>query len=324
MQAAPVQLDGLHFDDKLHFVEEPVEIVDREVKRLKRSQILLVKVRWNSKREESSKQGRKIADIDVDAEVNLKNVYNLNMAHEETVLSMQDVDVQSERIEDVVKDVEDVVATAENVEGINAATILQISKNDVTLAQTLIEIKAAKPKANEMDAERIKAPKKRTRNEKVEKDQPAKKQKDDELEHDNAKKQKLEEQEKAEPVQNIDALVLVFMDWYASVLVYGFSVKEHEIVHSASQNALWEDHELSTSGAIVILCCKSDMIVMNGDYRLITKQSSMKVNDGEDGGGRRGRWWWTEGKMVVKVREGDGKSFRVEELMAGGEARENN
>nr|GFD15063.1 putative reverse transcriptase domain-containing protein [Tanacetum cinerariifolium] len=40
--------DGLHFDDKLHFVEEPVEIVDREVKRLKRSQIPLFKVRWNS------------------------------------------------------------------------------------------------------------------------------------------------------------------------------------------------------------------------------------------------------------------------------------
>nr|GFA14545.1 putative reverse transcriptase domain-containing protein [Tanacetum cinerariifolium] len=45
-----VQLDGLHFDDKLHFVEEPVEIMDREVKRLKRSRIPLVKVRWNSKR----------------------------------------------------------------------------------------------------------------------------------------------------------------------------------------------------------------------------------------------------------------------------------
>nr|GEZ36738.1 putative reverse transcriptase domain-containing protein [Tanacetum cinerariifolium] len=45
-----VPLDGLHFDDKLHFVEEPVEIMDREVKQLKRSQILLVKVRWNSKR----------------------------------------------------------------------------------------------------------------------------------------------------------------------------------------------------------------------------------------------------------------------------------
>nr|GEY33228.1 uncharacterized mitochondrial protein AtMg00810-like [Tanacetum cinerariifolium] len=52
-----------------------------------------------------------------EVEVNLENVYNLDMAYEETVLSMQDVDVQSERIGDVVKDVEDVVATAENVEG---------------------------------------------------------------------------------------------------------------------------------------------------------------------------------------------------------------
>nr|GEU63289.1 putative reverse transcriptase domain-containing protein [Tanacetum cinerariifolium] len=32
-----VPLDGLHFDDKLHFVEEPVEIMDPKVKRLKRS-----------------------------------------------------------------------------------------------------------------------------------------------------------------------------------------------------------------------------------------------------------------------------------------------
>ncbi|GJS37279.1 putative reverse transcriptase domain-containing protein [Tanacetum coccineum] len=32
-----VLLDGLHLDDKLHFVEEPLEIVGREVKRLKRS-----------------------------------------------------------------------------------------------------------------------------------------------------------------------------------------------------------------------------------------------------------------------------------------------
>nr|GFC43856.1 putative reverse transcriptase domain-containing protein [Tanacetum cinerariifolium] len=45
-----VPLDGLHFDDKLHFVEEPVEIIDREVKWLKQSRIPLVKVRWNSKR----------------------------------------------------------------------------------------------------------------------------------------------------------------------------------------------------------------------------------------------------------------------------------
>ncbi|GJU47860.1 putative reverse transcriptase domain-containing protein [Tanacetum coccineum] len=44
-----VPLDGLHLDDKLHFVEEPLEIVGREVKRLKRSRIPLVKVRWNSR-----------------------------------------------------------------------------------------------------------------------------------------------------------------------------------------------------------------------------------------------------------------------------------
>nr|GEU81796.1 putative reverse transcriptase domain-containing protein [Tanacetum cinerariifolium] len=45
-----VPLDGLYFDDKLQFMEEPVEIVDREVKRLKQSRIPLVKIRWNSKR----------------------------------------------------------------------------------------------------------------------------------------------------------------------------------------------------------------------------------------------------------------------------------
>nr|GEZ29972.1 putative reverse transcriptase domain-containing protein [Tanacetum cinerariifolium] len=32
-----VPLDGLHVDDKLHFIDEPVEIVDREVKQLKPS-----------------------------------------------------------------------------------------------------------------------------------------------------------------------------------------------------------------------------------------------------------------------------------------------
>nr|GEX72613.1 hypothetical protein [Tanacetum cinerariifolium] len=45
-----VPLDGLHLDDKLHFVAEPVEILNREVKQLKQSRIPLVKVRWNSKR----------------------------------------------------------------------------------------------------------------------------------------------------------------------------------------------------------------------------------------------------------------------------------
>ncbi|GJT99711.1 putative reverse transcriptase domain-containing protein [Tanacetum coccineum] len=42
------ELNRVH--NTFHFVEEPVEIVDREGKRLKQSRIPLVKVRWNSKR----------------------------------------------------------------------------------------------------------------------------------------------------------------------------------------------------------------------------------------------------------------------------------
>ncbi|GJU46080.1 hypothetical protein Tco_1203346 [Tanacetum coccineum] len=45
-----VPLDEIHIDDKLRFVEEQVEIMDREVKRLKRNRIPIIKVRWNSKR----------------------------------------------------------------------------------------------------------------------------------------------------------------------------------------------------------------------------------------------------------------------------------
>nr|GEU35876.1 putative reverse transcriptase domain-containing protein [Tanacetum cinerariifolium] len=40
-----ILLDGLCIYDKLHFVEEPVEIMDREIKRLKRSHISIIKVR---------------------------------------------------------------------------------------------------------------------------------------------------------------------------------------------------------------------------------------------------------------------------------------
>ncbi|GJW87462.1 putative reverse transcriptase domain-containing protein [Tanacetum coccineum] len=45
-----VPLEEVKIDDKLHFVEEPMEIMDREVKKLKRSRIPIVKVRWNSRR----------------------------------------------------------------------------------------------------------------------------------------------------------------------------------------------------------------------------------------------------------------------------------
>ncbi|GJX05900.1 putative reverse transcriptase domain-containing protein [Tanacetum coccineum] len=45
-----IPMEELRLDDKLNFVEEPVEIMDREVKQLKRSRIPIVKVRWNSNR----------------------------------------------------------------------------------------------------------------------------------------------------------------------------------------------------------------------------------------------------------------------------------
>nr|GEY69471.1 putative reverse transcriptase domain-containing protein [Tanacetum cinerariifolium] len=45
-----IPLEGLHIDDRLQFMEEPVKIMEWEIKRLKRSRIPLVNVRWNSKR----------------------------------------------------------------------------------------------------------------------------------------------------------------------------------------------------------------------------------------------------------------------------------
>ncbi|GJZ35568.1 putative reverse transcriptase domain-containing protein [Tanacetum coccineum] len=45
-----VPLDEIQVDAKLNFMEEPVEILEREFKKLKRSRIAIVKVRWNSKR----------------------------------------------------------------------------------------------------------------------------------------------------------------------------------------------------------------------------------------------------------------------------------
>ncbi|GJW41973.1 hypothetical protein Tco_0070772 [Tanacetum coccineum] len=44
-----VPLEELRVDDKLHFVEEPIEVMDPEIKQLKRSRIPIIKVRWNSK-----------------------------------------------------------------------------------------------------------------------------------------------------------------------------------------------------------------------------------------------------------------------------------
>ena len=45
-----IPLEEIQVDERLNFIEEPIEIMDREVKRLKQSRIPIVKVRWNSRR----------------------------------------------------------------------------------------------------------------------------------------------------------------------------------------------------------------------------------------------------------------------------------
>nr|GEY24539.1 putative ribonuclease H-like domain-containing protein [Tanacetum cinerariifolium] len=211
-------------------------------------------------KEESSKRKRKITDINVDAEVNLGNVYNLDMAHEEIVLSMQDV--SDADVKEVAKEMVKVITTAKiivdevstaggelnatNEEPVSAAPTnittsqpseaTQTTVKDKGKAKLVKEPKIQKSRKSQiatdeevvrrieaewnadvkdninwnevveqegpkMDAERIIAPIKRTRNKKVEKDQTAKKQKGDELEQDNTGKQKLEEQQEAEELK---------------------------------------------------------------------------------------------------------------------------
>ncbi|GJU45679.1 putative reverse transcriptase domain-containing protein [Tanacetum coccineum] len=45
-----IPLDEIQIDDKLNYIEEPVEIMDQEFKRIKQSPIPIVKIRWNSRR----------------------------------------------------------------------------------------------------------------------------------------------------------------------------------------------------------------------------------------------------------------------------------
>ena len=49
-EAQHVPMDEIQIDEKLNFVEKSVEILDREMRKLKRSKFTIVKVRWYSKR----------------------------------------------------------------------------------------------------------------------------------------------------------------------------------------------------------------------------------------------------------------------------------
>ena len=45
-----IPLDEVEIDEKLHFIKEPVEAWSKEVKLIKQSRVLIVRVRWNAKR----------------------------------------------------------------------------------------------------------------------------------------------------------------------------------------------------------------------------------------------------------------------------------
>ncbi|GKE18831.1 hypothetical protein Tco_1426408, partial [Tanacetum coccineum] len=101
--------------------------------------------------EDASKQGRKIADLDADAEVTLvdetQEMNDDNLMFDTGVLEEQEKDVAEKEVSvaDPVTTGGEVVTTANiEVTTVNAPTT---TINELTLAQTLIEIKAAKPKA---------------------------------------------------------------------------------------------------------------------------------------------------------------------------------
>ncbi|GJS59749.1 hypothetical protein Tco_0654533 [Tanacetum coccineum] len=101
--------------------------------------------------EDASKQGRKIVDLDADAEVTLvdetQEMNDDNLMFDTDVLEEQEKEVAEKEVSivDPVTTVGEVVTTA-NVEA-TTANAPTTTIDELTLAQTLIEIKAAKPKA---------------------------------------------------------------------------------------------------------------------------------------------------------------------------------
>nr|GEV29320.1 retrovirus-related Pol polyprotein from transposon TNT 1-94 [Tanacetum cinerariifolium] len=155
-------------------------------------------------KEESSKQGRKIADIDADAEVNLENVYNLDMAHEETVLSMQDVDVQCKRInadlKQVVKEMVEVIEIAKIiVDEVSTADGKLNLANEEPVSDAPINITTAQP--NEEVARRTEAEWNADMKDNIDWNEVVEQVQSRQSDADNTEKQKLEKQQEAKELK---------------------------------------------------------------------------------------------------------------------------
>nr|GEU41002.1 hypothetical protein [Tanacetum cinerariifolium] len=92
--------------------------------------------------EDTSKHGRSIADIDKNEQITLDNVYNVDIAYKETVLSMQDVQVKEKVTEEVIEVIEiakiivDEVSIA-GVQDVNIANeeLVSVAPTNITTAQ---------------------------------------------------------------------------------------------------------------------------------------------------------------------------------------------
>nr|GEU60589.1 putative reverse transcriptase domain-containing protein [Tanacetum cinerariifolium] len=162
-----IPLDEVQLDDKLHFVEEPVEIIDREVKRLKQSRIPIAKVRWNSRRGpeftwECEDFYRSKGVILMLLDITYYCWVNVNVVEDEalhkklgdslvraaTTASSLEVkqDSGNEKMfvagqnENIVEEVVDAAQVS------TAATTVTITTEEITLAQALEALKTSKPK----------------------------------------------------------------------------------------------------------------------------------------------------------------------------------
>nr|GEX05299.1 putative reverse transcriptase domain-containing protein [Tanacetum cinerariifolium] len=121
-----VSLDGLHFDDKLHFKEEPVKIMDQEVKLLKRICIPAVKVRWNSRggpeftweREDEFQEKRMIPEPgDVERDVNVNETIHEQTDDELYEKELKQIEADDQAIQTILLGLpEDIYAAVDSCE----------------------------------------------------------------------------------------------------------------------------------------------------------------------------------------------------------------
>nr|GEZ54330.1 copia protein [Tanacetum cinerariifolium] len=127
-----------HIEIRHHFIRDSYE----------KRRIEMVKIHTDNN-EESSKHGRKIADIDVDVEINLEKVqdeaYNLDLDHQKKVLSMLDVnDEEPASVKEVLK----VVTAAKLITKV--VTTVGVDVNAASVQDTLITAtEATKSKRSE-------------------------------------------------------------------------------------------------------------------------------------------------------------------------------